>query len=429
MVPRQIPLGEIADAIWRLTVGAAGGMLCRRALGLWRCFVVSALVEWTSFLLTLPWLGPTAAAFVGFLVATGVNFALSRKVAFRSVRSARTELLLVLMMSAAAFAMNFAAFLLLFRFAGLDVFVAKMGGTGFGFTFNYLARQFLVFSRFPRFGTVSALFGKPRDRANAAPHSQTLAGSEKSLIPLGETWQGPMMKTTQAPYAGHRILEAMHSAPHYADAILCAIRAAMPCGATRILDFGAGDAAFLDKFRAIGIAVDCVEPDERLQALLRSKTPRVFSDIAEIDTGTYDFVYTVNVLEHINAVDDSCAQLHRILRPGGRLFVFVPAFEVLWTSLDDEVGHVRRFSKQGLRGTLTAVGFSVEQLRFFDSLGFPALLGVRLLEGLNLFRYDGGSVGFYDRYLFPISQGLDRAVRGVIGKNLVAVAYKAERVF
>jgi SAM-dependent methyltransferase len=232
------------------------------------------------------------------------------------------------------------------------------------------------------------------------------------------------MKTMQAPYVGFRILEAMHSAAHYADTIFCDIRAAMPSGATRILDFGAGDAAFVDKFRAIGIAVDCVEPDAQLQALLRSKTPRVFSDIAEIDTGAYDFVYTVNVLEHIDAVEQTCAQLHRILRPGGRLFVFVPAFEVLWTSLDDEVGHVRRFSKRGLRGTLTGVGFSLEQLRFFDSLGFPAVLGVRLLERLNLFRYEGASVGFYDRYLFPISRGLDRALRGVIGKNLVAVAIR-----
>jgi putative flippase GtrA len=170
LVPRQIPLGEIADAIWRLQWAR---LVDRYGVGLLvygGVSVASALVEWASFLLALPWLGPIAAAFVGFFVATSVNFALSRRFAFRSVRSASTELLLVLMMSAAAFAVNFAAFVLVFRFAGVDVFVAKVCGTAFGFAINYVARQFLVFSRLPRFRPVSALFGKRRDRDSAAPY-------------------------------------------------------------------------------------------------------------------------------------------------------------------------------------------------------------------------------------------------------------------
>jgi hypothetical protein len=41
-------------------------------------------------------------------------------------------------------------------------------------------------------------------------------------------------------------------------------------------------------------------------------------------------------------------------------------------------------------------------MRYFDSLGFLATLGVCLLEQVNLFKYGSGSVGFYDRYIsFP----------------------------
>ena len=54
----------------------------------------------------------------------------------------------------------------------------------------------------------------------------------------------------------------------------------------------------------------------------------------------------------------------------------------------------------------------------------PAGLGVRLLEKVGLFRYGGASVGFYDRYLFPMSRELDRVLHHVIGKNLIAVARK-----
>jgi hypothetical protein len=64
-------------------------------------------------------------------------------------------------------------------------------------------------------------------------------------------------------------------------------------------------------------------------------------------------------------------------------------------------------------------------MKYFDSLGFLAALGVRLLEQANLFKYGSGSVGFYDRCLFPVSRKLDRLFKGVIGKNLVAVARRA----
>jgi hypothetical protein len=56
---------------------------------------------------------------------------------------------------------------------------------------------------------------------------------------------------------------------------------------------------------------------------------------------------------------------------------------------------------------------------------FRAALGVRLLEQVNLFKYGSGSVGFYDRYLFPVSRQLDRLLKGGIGKNLVAIARRA----
>jgi hypothetical protein len=46
-------------------------------------------------------------------------------------------------------------------------------------------------------------------------------------------------------------------------------------------------------------------------------------------------------------------------------------------------------------------------------------LGVSILEQINLFEYGSGSVGFYDRYLFTVSQHLDRLFKGSFGKNLL----------
>lgn len=228
--------------------------------------------------------------------------------------------------------------------------------------------------------------------------------------------------TSKQGYTSNRILQAMRSGMRYGEAIFTELRGAIPDDACTILDFGAGTGFFLEKFRAIGAAVDAVEQDEDFQGVLRPLAGKLWSDIRHVPNESFDFAYTVNVLEHILEVDEACAHLARVLKPNRKLFIFVPAHKILWTSLDDEVQHVRRFDRRSLQLLLERAGFRVEHMKYFDSLGFPAALGVRILELVNLFRYGSGSVGFYDHYLFPVSQQLDRLLKGTIGKNLIAIA-------
>jgi SAM-dependent methyltransferase len=223
-------------------------------------------------------------------------------------------------------------------------------------------------------------------------------------------------------YTGHRVLEAMRDAQRYADAIFDHALNARPLNVTRYLDFGAGDGVFLERFLAHGCTVDCVEPDPAMRVRVGDFATTVYSNICEVGDAHYDFAYTINVLEHIGQLDQACGELFRVLHPGGRLFVFVPAFPLLWTSLDAEVGHVCRFTRRSLRRVLESSGFRIIRLEFFDCLGFPAALGVRVLESLGLFRYSRTTIGAYDRYVFPISHELDRFLRRVVGKNLLAIA-------
>jgi SAM-dependent methyltransferase len=231
------------------------------------------------------------------------------------------------------------------------------------------------------------------------------------------------MSPAQA-YAGHRILEAMRSAPHYADAVYRVMRSALPPGSGRVLDFGAGDGMFAERMLREGNKVDCVEPDPDNQRALAALGLSAAADIAALGDSRYDFVYTINVLEHLHDLDRHVAELHRVLAANGRLFVFVPAFAVLWTSLDDEVEHVRRFTRASLTRALAGGGFVIEQCRYFDSLGFPAALCVRVLETIGAFRYSPQTVGFYDRTLLPLSLVGDRMFSSLLGKNVVAVARK-----
>jgi putative flippase GtrA len=127
--------------------------------------IVSALSEWTSFIASLPATGPIAAAVIGFFFGTLVNFVLSHRFAFRSARPVGQEFFLVAIVSGVAFSANFLAYFVLFSYFGVNVLIAKIVGTGCGFSFNYLARQFYVFSLQSPFASISSTFRQRRLRA------------------------------------------------------------------------------------------------------------------------------------------------------------------------------------------------------------------------------------------------------------------------
>ncbi len=231
------------------------------------------------------------------------------------------------------------------------------------------------------------------------------------------------MTTGATHYAGRRILTAMKAATRYTNCIFGIAQQAAPTGGS-VLDFGAGDGVFAAKFADAGVPVQCVEPDPELRAGLAGVAQKTYADLRDIPSQTYDFAFTINVLEHIADPASVCSELWRVLRPDGRLFVFVPAFPILWTSLDDEVGHCRRFTRRSLSRVLSDAGFIVRRIEYFDSLGFLAGLSVRALEKIGMFSYDHRSIAFYDRRIFPISRKADVLFNGIAGKNVFAVAEK-----
>jgi SAM-dependent methyltransferase len=232
-----------------------------------------------------------------------------------------------------------------------------------------------------------------------------------------------MMQAAAQNYGGHRILEAMRSAPRYAEAIYRRVRSANAEDGP-LLDFGAGDGVFTEYFLHDGIRVECVEPDAKNIDALCALGVKVTSDISLLPDTQFGFAYTINVLEHLRDVDYYLGQLHRVLRQNGLLFVFVPAFNLLWTSLDDEVGHVQRFTRRSLHRYLERAGFKVEKSRYFDSAGFLAAFAVKILEAFGLFRYSPETVGFYDKAILPISLAGDIFLSSLIGKNVIAIARK-----
>jgi len=82
-----------------------------------------------------------------------------------------------------------------------------------------------------------------------------------------------------------------------------------------------------------------------------------------------DSVICFNVLEHIEQDETALREIFALLEPGGRLLLLVPSHPWLYGSLDQHLGHHRRYRKKELRNMLEAMGFSVIYLKYFNRIG------------------------------------------------------------
>jgi SAM-dependent methyltransferase len=223
-------------------------------------------------------------------------------------------------------------------------------------------------------------------------------------------------------YTGTDNLEVMAEAVNY-NAFLHAQVAARARPGDAILDFGAGIGTFARELVRRGHAVACVEPDHAQAQRLAAEGLRVVEGLDQLADASLDYAYTLNVLEHI---EDDAAAVRGIaakLRPGGRLLVYVPAFQVLYSSMDRKVGHVRRYRRDGLADVVRDAGLGNVVARYVDSLGFLAALAYRVV-GNDDGTIDRRALRTYDRYVFPASRVLDRLVGRWFGKNVLLTAEK-----
>lgn len=225
-------------------------------------------------------------------------------------------------------------------------------------------------------------------------------------------------------YTGCENLEAMAEAKHYNDYLIQIITKAGATGKAKVLDFGAGSGTYTDLLvDKTGIKADCLEPDKTLQKTLKDKGYKVYEDISKLKPNTYDVIYALNVFEHIKDDGGILNKLKDSLVPGGRIVIYVPAFQMLYSTMDARVEHHRRYRKSRLRGFATEAGLKIEKLQYRDPLGFGAALLYKL-SGKKDGTISPSSVKLYDRTAFPVSRVIEPLTWHLFGKNVVLVAQR-----
>jgi len=195
-----------------------------------------------------------------------------------------------------------------------------------------------------------------------------------------------------------------------------------------VLEVGAGIGQMLQDI--IGICrpatTTAVEPDPKFAARLRAACPAtrvIEGTIHDLPaTGAFDAIIAVNVLEHIEQDTAELSLWRQHLRPGaGQLCLLVPARPEIYAPIDADFGHFRRYTRDTLRDKLSAAGFGIEYVRYYNLVGYFAwLVNFKLLRRRH---FDVAAVRTFDRHIFPASHRIEQSIGGCpFGQSLVAVA-------
>ncbi|HEX8775822.1 MAG TPA: class I SAM-dependent methyltransferase [Pyrinomonadaceae bacterium] len=156
----------------------------------------------------------------------------------------------------------------------------------------------------------------------------------------------------------------------------------------RILDVGCGTGANLEMLAEFGEAEGVDVSPEALDFCRERGLRNVRLGAAErlpYEDSSFDLVTALDVVEHLDDDTAGLQEMRRVLRPGGRAMLFVPAFMFLWGVQDDVSHHRRRYTLSTLRAAVGAAGFEVERATYANISFFgPILLGRLLMRATGL---------------------------------------------
>jgi glycosyltransferase involved in cell wall biosynthesis len=150
----------------------------------------------------------------------------------------------------------------------------------------------------------------------------------------------------------------------------------------RVLEIGAGignlTAWLLPRERYLASDVN----PNYLQYLRNFAAGKPYLEVARVDledaacfaplAGQFDTVVCLNVLEHVRDPVVSLRNMWAALAPGGRLVLYVPQGQGLYSSLDEALAHRCRYDTATLVRELEETGFELESWRHFNRASVPA---------------------------------------------------------
>jgi SAM-dependent methyltransferase len=133
-----------------------------------------------------------------------------------------------------------------------------------------------------------------------------------------------------------------------------------------------------------------------------------------------DAAVCLNVLEHIPDDVSAMRNILASLVPGGRIIALVPAKRWLFGTLDERLGHCRRYEKVELQQKIQSAGFEIETLLWMNAFGMIGwFLNSRVLNRQTI---PASQIDTFER-LVPLARLVDKWATPVVGGlSLICIA-------
>ena len=208
------------------------------------------------------------------------------------------------------------------------------------------------------------------------------------------------------------------------------VRAERTLGA---LELGCGTGTFLgvleERFASV-VALDAYGESLAVAAKRTTSAILLQADALRVPIRDrqFDLVVALDVLEHVEP-RAFLRETARLVRPGGRLLLSVPAFPSLWSPLDEAAGHRCRYRLSTLRRQLAEACWRLVHHTHYQAILFPLVWLVRRLSSPAVRRAERGPSVVVSAPLALVNRlevKLFGRLRLPWGSSLMAVAERTE---
>lgn len=145
----------------------------------------------------------------------------------------------------------------------------------------------------------------------------------------------------------------------------------------RVLEVGCGAGGMLGPLQRYGEATGLDIDHEYLSYCKTRGFSRVLCGSGyelPFADASFDLVCLFDTIEHIPDDELALREARRVCKPGGRVFVSVPAYAWLWSQNDRTAHHFRRYTAGRLRAVLQRAGFVPQKVSYFNTLLLPLIV-------------------------------------------------------
>jgi SAM-dependent methyltransferase len=138
---------------------------------------------------------------------------------------------------------------------------------------------------------------------------------------------------------------------------------------------------------------------------------------------SFDTVFAINVLEHIQDDELAVKNCFKLLKKGGNLLIMVPSYQSLFNNFDKSLGHYRRYNLKSASDLLIRHGLYIIHRQYFNLMGIVGWFISGSIQKNNTI--PGNQMKLYNRFV-PVFRIADSITCRSFGLSSIVVGQKCD---